>query len=55
MCELTLQDALMTFFEANFADAIPLIGRARLVEDFFSNPTSPLIIIKVSSGTSLSC
>lgn len=43
---LKTQDQLLAFFEKYFPDSIALIGRERLVEDFFHNPTSPLIIIK---------
>ena len=40
---------MLAFFEAEFPDSIPLIGRDRLLRDFKSNPTSPLITVKCSS------
>lgn len=40
---------VLAFFEAEFPDSIPLIGRDRLLRDFKSNPTSPLITVKCSS------
>lgn len=39
-------ESLMNFFEANFADAIPLMPN--LVEEFFANPTGNLGTIKCS-------
>ena len=42
--ELMDEKSLMKFFEANFADAIPLMPT--LVEDFFTNPTGNLGTIK---------
>ena len=42
----TPQD-LITFFEREFPDSIPLIGREKLISDFFANPKSSLISIKV--------
>ncbi|ORZ12325.1 hypothetical protein BCR42DRAFT_331704 [Absidia repens] len=39
---------LMSFFETNFKDAIPLIGKDRLVDDYQSNPRGALISIKTS-------
>jgi len=38
--------ALLAFFEANFRDAIPLIGVQRLVADYFSNKALPLVSVK---------
>ena len=38
---------LLQFFEVNFPDAIPVIGKDRLVEDYFNTKPSPLISIKV--------
>ena len=43
------QAEVLAFFEAEFPDSIPLIGRDRLLRDFKSNPTSPLITVKCSS------
>jgi len=42
--QLTDEKSLMRFFEANFADAIPLMPT--LVEDFFANPIGNLGTIK---------
>jgi hypothetical protein len=42
----TPQD-LITFFEREFPDAIPLIGQEKLIKDFFHNPKSSLMSIKV--------
>lgn len=40
-------DALLGFFEDYFPDSIPLIGKNKLIEDFFAATPSPLIAIKV--------
>jgi len=42
--QLTDENALMKFFETNFADAIPLMPT--LIEDFFTNPIGNLGTIK---------
>jgi kynurenine 3-monooxygenase len=42
--QLTDEKSLMSFFETNFADAIPLMPT--LTEDFFANPTGNLGTIK---------
>lgn len=42
----TPQD-LVGFFEREFADSIPLIGQDKLISDFFANPKSTLVSIKV--------
>jgi kynurenine 3-monooxygenase len=42
--QLRDEESLMKFFEANFADAIPLMPTLR--EDFFANPTGNLGTIK---------
>jgi len=39
---------LITFFEREFPDAIPLIGQEKLIKDFFNNPKSSLLSIKVT-------
>lgn len=44
--ELPDENALMRFFETNFADAIPMMPT--LVEDFFANPTGNLGTVKCS-------
>ena len=42
----TPQD-LIAFFEREFPDSIPLIGEEKLISDFFANPKSALMSIKV--------
>src|SRR5205814_5538227 len=42
----TPQD-LITIFQHEFADSIPLIGQEKLISDFFANPKTALISIKV--------
>ena len=39
---------LIKFFEEHFADSIPLIGKDKLVEDYFNTKPLPLISIKCS-------
>uniref|UniRef100_A0A0K2SVV1 Kynurenine 3monooxygenase [Bombyx mori] n=1 Tax=Lepeophtheirus salmonis TaxID=72036 RepID=A0A0K2SVV1_LEPSM len=39
---------LMDFFETYFPDSIPLIGKDKLIADYFSTKDSPLISIKCS-------
>lgn len=39
---------LLTFFETEFPDAVPLIGKENLVEDYFKNPKGALIMAKCS-------
>ena len=39
---------LIQFFEEHFADSIPLIGREKLIEDYFNTKPLPLISIKCS-------
>lgn len=38
---------LMEFFETNFPDAIPLIGKKKLIADFFKTTPQRLVSIKV--------
>ena len=38
---------LIEFFETYYPDSIPLIGKDRLVRDFFSIKPSPLVSVKV--------
>ncbi|KAK4328299.1 hypothetical protein Pmani_001283 [Petrolisthes manimaculis] len=45
---LTTQDQLLSFFQTNYPDAISLIGRDRLVKDFFANRALPMISVKCS-------
>ena len=37
----------MNFFEEYFADSIPLIGKEKMIEDYFNTRPLPLISIKV--------
>ncbi len=46
--QLSNSEKLITFFETNFPDSIKLIGRERLVRDFFATKPSGLVSIKVS-------
>ena len=39
---------LIKFFEEHFADSIPLIGKDKLIEDYFNTKPLPLISIKCS-------
>ena len=45
----TPQD-LINFFQKDFADSIPLIGQEKLITDFFRNPKSSLMSIKVRNA-----
>ncbi|KJE92841.1 kynurenine 3-monooxygenase [Capsaspora owczarzaki ATCC 30864] len=45
---ISTPELVLAFFRENFADAIPLIGQERLVSDFFTNPTSTLMMVKCS-------
>jgi len=40
--------ALIKFFQTHYPDALPLIGKERLVRDFFATRPSPLICVKVN-------
>jgi kynurenine 3-monooxygenase len=44
---LKTPDNLLTFFKQEFPDSIDLIGEEKLVRDFFNNPKSSLMSIKV--------
>lgn len=44
---LDTEDKLLAFFEKYFPDSIPLIGRKKLLEDFFNGKPAPLVTIKV--------
>ena len=37
---------IMDFFEREFPDSIPLIGKEKLIKDYQNNPTGPLISVK---------
>ncbi|KAJ8725482.1 hypothetical protein PYW08_003665 [Mythimna loreyi] len=43
---LDTEEKLLAFFEKYFPDSIPLIGKEKLVEDFFAESPSPLVAIK---------
>lgn len=44
---------LLEFFELHFSDALPLIGREKLINDYFSNSASHLLTVKVNFIDSL--
>lgn len=44
---LDTEEKLLAFFEKYFPDSIPLIGKQKLVEDFFAVKPSPLVAVKV--------
>ena len=44
---LVTEDQVLKFFETNFPDSVSLIGKEDLIKDFFDNPTSPLVSLKV--------
>jgi kynurenine 3-monooxygenase len=44
---LRTPDSVICWFKSNFPDALHAIGEKSLVEDFLSNPRSPLICTKV--------
>lgn len=43
-------DELLTFFSENFPDAVDLIGKKRLINDFFKATPQHLVSIKVESN-----
>lgn len=43
---LTTPEQVLSFFETHFHDAIPLIGKEKLLAEFFTNPTSTLMWVK---------
>lgn len=43
-------EALLDFFEKYFPDAIPLLGREKLVRDYLGNSPSPLVSVKASEA-----
>lgn len=45
--KLDTEEKLLEFFEKYFPDSIPLIGRKKLIEDFFAGSPSPLVAVKV--------
>ena len=46
--QLTTPEQLLEFFNIHYADAVTLIGKDRLIKDFFLNKPLPLISVKVS-------
>ena len=44
---ITNEHDLLTFFNEKFPDSIPLLGKERLVKEFFTNPRGSLVNIKV--------
>ena len=44
---ITNAEDLVNFFEEYFADSIPLIGKEKMIEDYFNTRPLPLISIKV--------
>ena len=45
--DLTTPEKLLAFFQTHYPDSIPLIGKERLVKDFFATKPSGLISVKV--------
>lgn len=41
-------EMLLQFFEKYFPDSVPLIGKEKLICDFFTSKPSPLVSVKVS-------
>ena len=44
---ITNETDLVQFFEEYFPDSIPLLGKEKLIEDYFNTRPLPLISIKV--------
>lgn len=44
---LNTPDKLIQFFQTHYPDSLPLIGRERLIRDFFATKPSALVSIKV--------
>merc|ERR1712115_585720 len=44
--KITDTESLLHFFNDNFRDSIPLIGRDKLIKDFFANRALPLVSVK---------
>ena len=53
--QLTTPDKLIKFFETNYPDSLPLIGKERLVKDYFATKPSGLVTIKVSYSIQREC
>lgn len=45
---LSTPEKLLDFFHQHYHDSIALIGKERLIKDFFATRPSPLVSIKVS-------
>lgn len=43
---LGTREQLLSYFKTNYPDAIPLIGREKLVQDFFTNKALPMMTVK---------
>jgi len=43
---ITDTQSLLDFFHTNFQDSIPLLGKERMIQDYFSNKALPLIYVK---------
>lgn len=41
------KDDLLNFFEQYFADAIKLMGKDLLIEEYFKNPKGSLVMVRV--------
>jgi kynurenine 3-monooxygenase len=44
--KLNTPDQLLEFFQEHYPDAVPLIGKEKLVADFFGSKPSPLVSVK---------
>lgn len=53
--QLTTPEKLIKFFETYYPDSLPLIGRERLVKDYFATKPSGLVSIKVSYSIQEKC
>lgn len=48
---LKTPEKLLNFFDEQFPDAIPLLGKDSLINDYFNNKPLPLVSIKVNKLT----
>jgi kynurenine 3-monooxygenase len=46
--QISKREQVLSLFETYFAEALELIGRENLLHDFFENPASPLVTVKVT-------
>lgn len=51
--QIKVQEELLAFFGENFPDAIDLIGKKRLINDFFKATPQYLVSIKVSENVEM--